>query len=84
MAMIINREDDKESNLTRRIDADLKSKLESSSKVVKPKDDPDLVEEQDYVKDLKKTGEYGWVWILLIIIIAVVGIIIGTSVKTGN
>lgn len=84
MGVIVNKENDKENELTRRIDADLNSKLNSKSKVVESGEEPDFVEDQDYTKDLKKTGEYGWVWILLIVLIVVIGIILGVSVKSGN
>lgn len=84
MGVIVSKENDKENELTRRIDADLNSKLNSKSKVVESGEEPDFVEDQDYTKDLKKTSEYGWVWILLIVLIVVIGIILGVSVKSGN
>lgn len=84
MGVIVRKENDKENELTRRIDADLKSRLNGKPKIVEPGEDPDFVEDQDYTKDLKKTGEYGWAWVLLIVIIVVVGIILGISAKSGS
>ena len=84
MAVIVHKENDKENELTRRIDADLNSKLNGKPKVVKPGEDPDFVEGQDYMKDLKKTGEYGWVWIFIVVLIIVIGIILGMSAQSGR
>ena len=46
---MMNREEDKNAELTRRINADLKIKLQSKSQ-----DDPDFVEDSAYVEDLFK------------------------------
>ena len=67
MGVIVNKENEKDNELTRRIDADLRAKMSSTSKTEKGKKDVDLAEDTDYVKDLKKTGKYGWVWILLVV-----------------
>ena len=82
MGVIVNKENDKNNELSRRIDADLRAKLDGKQKTEDV--DKDFVESQEYISDLKKTGEYGWVWVVLIIIIVIVAILIGTSTKTGN
>ncbi len=65
MGIIVNKEDDKNDALTARINADLREKIETTSG---PADDPDLVEDSDYVKEYKKTSHFGWVWIVLIVL----------------
>lgn len=73
MAVIVNKEDDKNADLTRRINADLREKMAESTKIGNA--DPDLAEDSEYVKNFSKTGRFAWVWIL-IIIIAVIAIIV--------
>lgn len=63
MGIIVNKEDDKNDALTARINADLREKMQTTSE---PANDPDLVEDTDYVKEYKKTSHFGWVWIVLI------------------
>jgi len=66
MGVIVNKENDKNTELSRRIDADLRSKAAANAKDVKDKVVPDFAEDAAYMKDLKKTGKFGWVWILLV------------------
>ena len=77
MGVIVNKEQEKNSELSRRINADLRARNladvgESS------RDDVDLAEDAEYLKNLKKTGRFGWVWIVLIVlaIISLVSIIL--------
>lgn len=65
MGIIVNKEDDKNDALTARINADLREKIQTTNN---PEADPDLVEDTDYVKEFKKTGHFGWVWIVLIVL----------------
>lgn len=64
MGVIVNKENSKNDELSRRIDADLKARAVAESKA----DDPDYVEDAEYVKNMKKTGRFGWVWIVLIVL----------------
>lgn len=66
MGIIVSKNDDKNTDLTRRISADLRER----AKVTERQSDPDLVEDSDYVKDFKKTGHFGWVWAVLIVLAA--------------
>lgn len=70
MGVIVNKENSKNNELTRRIDADLRSRAVAQES----KDDPDYVADAEYMKDLKKTGKFGWVWIVLIVL-AVISLI---------
>lgn len=79
MGIMVSKNDDVTDELSRRINADLREKMESTSKQVGDKDDPDYVEDSDYVRDLKKTGKYSWLWILGVIIVVIVIAIVGIS-----
>lgn len=65
MAIIVSKDDDKNDPLNARINADLREKMAETAKI---SDDPDLVDDSEYTKDLKKTSKFGWVWIVLIIL----------------
>ena len=63
MAVIVNKESNKNTELSRRIDADLRSKVQSQER----SGGIDDIEDTEYTKDLKKTGRFGWVWIVLVV-----------------
>lgn len=65
MGVIVSKEN-KNDELSRRINADLRTKMVGTGVI--DGDTPDLVDESDYVKDFKKTSKFGWVWIVLIIL----------------
>ena len=65
MGVIVNKED-KNDEISRRIRADLRTKMDGTGVI--DGETPDLVDESEYVKDFKKTGRFGWVWIVLIIL----------------
>lgn len=62
MGVIVHKETERKTELSDRIAADLRSRAKMESQ-----DDPDLVEDSDYVRDYKKTGSHSWVWIVLIV-----------------
>lgn len=64
MGVIVNKNDALEDELSRRISADLRERASETSLSMDEK--TDYVEDTDYVKDLKKTSRFGWVWIVLI------------------
>jgi len=66
MAVIVNKENNND-ELSRRINADLRTKMAEGTGVIDG-ETPDLVDESEYVKDFKKTGKFGWVWIVLIVL----------------
>lgn len=61
MGVIVHKETQRKSDLNDRIAADLRTRAK-----MEDQDDPDYVEDADYVKDLKKTGRFTWVWFVLI------------------
>ena len=73
MGIIVNKDEDKNNELTNRINADLRAKMSEASNI---SDDPDLVEDSDYTKDLKTTSRFGWIWIVLIILAALALVVI--------
>ena len=63
MGIIVNKTDEKDSELNRRIAAELRQRTQENSKLGA---DPDLAEDSEYVEQFKKTSKFGWVWIVLI------------------
>ena len=74
MGIIVSKDNDENSRLNERITADLRERAQKTA----AGDDPDLVEDSDYVKSLKKTGKYTWIWVVLVIlaIIALAAIVL--------
>ena len=72
MGIIVSKNNDENSRLNERITADLRDRAQVSSF---GGDDPDLVEDTDYTKDLKKTGKYTWIWIVLVIL-AIISLVV--------
>lgn len=67
MGVIVNKENNQNDELTRRISADLRARaLENAN--ASGEDGPDFAEDAEYVKDFKKTGRFSWVWIVLIVL----------------
>lgn len=74
MGIIVSKNNDENSRLNQRITADLRERAKAEAMA----NDPDLVEDSDYAKDLKKTGKYTWVWIVLVVLAIISMIIIIT------
>lgn len=71
MAVIVNRNEQND-ELSRRISADLRTKaMETVDMSGADEADPDLAEDAEYLKDLRKTGKFGWIWIVLIVLAAI-------------
>lgn len=69
MGIIVNKENNND-ELSRRINADLRARAMETVNVDESVSDPDLAEDAEYLRDLKKTGRFGWVWAVLIILAA--------------
>ena len=74
MGVIVNKNNQQDNELSRRIDADLREKALKASGVVGDAETPDFAEDTEYVRDFKKTSRFGWVWVVLIIL-AIISII---------
>lgn len=75
MGIMVSKKDDVTDELSRRINADLREKMSKTSKQDGNKKDPDLVEDSDYVRDMKETQKYAWLWVVCTIV-GVVAIVI--------
>lgn len=62
MGIMATKETDKNVELTERINADLRARMQESSAST----DKDFAENSEYVKDLEKTGKFSWIWFVLI------------------
>jgi hypothetical protein len=67
MGVIVNKEQEENTELSRRISADLRARSAEVSQEGE-RDGVDLAEDAEYPKNLKKTGRFGWVWIVLIVL----------------
>ncbi|MBQ6375655.1 hypothetical protein IJJ37_01875 [Candidatus Saccharibacteria bacterium] len=76
---MVTKEDDVNKDLTRRIDADLKAKMEGTTRNMDEGKDPDFAEDAEYVKDFKKTGKFAWVFVVLGVAAVVALIIVGLN-----
>ena len=61
MGIIVHKETERNTELNDRIAADLRERAQANEL-----EDPDLVEDTDYTKDMKKTSRFGWVWFVLV------------------
>lgn len=61
MGVIVHKETSRKTELNDRIAADLRTRAKMESQ-----NDPDLVEDSDYVRDYKKTGRFSWFWFILV------------------
>lgn len=71
MGILVEKDEDK-SELSRRINADLRERAVRSSK----KEDVDLVEDSEYLKNTNKTNRFSWFWFILVFLAAVALVII--------
>lgn len=72
MGIIVNKEDNKNEDLERRISADLRAKA------VETFDDgevTDFANDSEYVRETTKTNRFAWVWIVLIVL-AIISLVI--------
>ena len=65
MGIIVNKENTKKNELEQRIDADLRARQMATADI-EGNPDPDFEEDSEYLRDMKKTGRFSWVWVVLI------------------
>lgn len=63
MGVIVTKDEDDNVALTEKINADLR---ERAARTSENDGDPDYVEDSEYLKELKSTGRFTWVWFILI------------------
>ena len=66
MGVIVTKDEDENRALSRRINADLKEKVERTQKADGA--DPDFIADSEYFEQYEKTGRFGWIWFVLIIL----------------
>ncbi|MBQ7802929.1 hypothetical protein IJ380_03705 [Candidatus Saccharibacteria bacterium] len=64
MGVMVTKEEDKNAELTRKINADLREKVSRTQSA--EGDTPDFAEDAEYMKDFEKTGKFSWIWFVLI------------------
>lgn len=64
MGIIVSKNNSQD-ELSRRINADLRTRAVEADEIG---EEPDLAEDAEYLKDLKKSGKSGWFWAILIIL----------------
>ena len=68
MGIMVNKENQQNDELSRRISADLRARAVQAAD---DGEDVDMVEDARYLKDLQKTSKFGWMWIVLIVLAVV-------------
>ncbi|MBR3270173.1 hypothetical protein IKG07_02915 [Candidatus Saccharibacteria bacterium] len=80
MGIIVNKEDNKNADLERRISADLRAKA------VETFDDgevTDFASDSEYIRETTKTNRFAWVWVVLIVLAIISLVIIFTPASRG-
>ncbi|MBQ3280754.1 hypothetical protein IJG92_03855 [Candidatus Saccharibacteria bacterium] len=80
MGIMVNKEDNKNVDLERRISADLRNKA------VETFDDgevTDFASDSEYIRETTKTNRFAWVWIVLIVLAIISLVIIFTPASRG-
>ena len=66
MGVIVNKNNTNDDELSRRIEADLRT--QTASNLDDNSEQHGYAENSEYAKGLKKTGRFSWVWAVLIIL----------------
>ncbi len=66
MGVMVTKDEDDNRALSRRINADLKEKVEHTQ--LADGEDPDFIANSEYFEQYEKTGRFGWVWFVLVIL----------------
>ena len=66
MGVIVTKDEDDNRALSRRINADLKEKVERTQ--LADGEHPDFIANSEYFEQYEKTGRFGWIWFILIIL----------------
>ncbi len=67
MGILVSKDEDENSVLQERINADLRERIQKQSGE-EDNNDKDFAEDSEYVKQLQKTGRFSWVWFVLVIL----------------
>ena len=67
MGVIVNKQNTNKNELSRRIDADLKDRQKAMADI-EGNEDPDFAEDSEYLRNMKKTSRFGWIWVVLVVL----------------
>lgn len=63
MGVMVTKDEDENQALTRRINADLREKVERVQ--IADGEDPDFIADSEYFEQYEKTGRFSWIWFIL-------------------
>lgn len=64
MGILVTRDNEKD-ELTERINSDIRTKMNTTSKT---EADKDFTESSEYLKETERTGRFSWIWIVLVVL----------------
>lgn len=64
MGVMVTKDEDDNAELTERIQADLREKVQKTQKA--DGEDPDFIADSEYFEQFEKTGRFSWVWFILV------------------
>ena len=64
MGVMVTKEDDDNVELTRKINADLRDKVQRTQ--IADGEDPDFIADSEYFEQYEKTGRFSWIWFVLV------------------
>ena len=64
MGIMVTKDEDENMPLSRRINADLREKVEETQKA--DGEDPDFIADSEYFEQYEKTGRFSWIWFVLV------------------
>ena len=69
---ILVEKDEERSKLGERISSDLRERAAKTAQ----REDPDFVEQSEYLKNMQKTNRFSWFWFILVVLAAISLVII--------
>ena len=64
MGVMVTKDEDDNVALSRKINADLREKMERTQKA--DGEDPDFIADSEYFEQYEKTGRFSWIWFVLV------------------
>lgn len=64
MGVMVTKDEDENVALTRRINADLREKVEEVQ--LADGEEPDFIADSEYFEQYEKTGRFSWIWFILV------------------
>lgn len=64
MGVIVTKDEDDNVELTKKINADLREKMQKTQ--MADGEDPDFIADSEYFEQFEKTGRFSWIWFILV------------------